>query len=45
MVTMERHLAALVKRGVVDLREAQKWANDLKCFQDAMNNDIDLELD
>jgi twitching motility protein PilT len=45
MVTMERHLAALVKRGVIDLREAQKWANDLKCFQDSMNNDLDLELD
>jgi twitching motility protein PilT len=45
MVTMERHLASLVKRGVIDLREAQKWANDLKCFQDAMNNDLDLEVD
>jgi twitching motility protein PilT len=45
MVTMERHLATLVKQGAVDLREAQKWANDLKCFQDAMNSDIDLELD
>ncbi len=45
MVTMERHLATLVKQGAVDLREAQKWANDLKCFQDAMNSDVDLELD
>jgi twitching motility protein PilT len=45
MVTMERHLATLVKRGIVELQEAQKWANDLKCFQDAMNNDVDLELD
>jgi twitching motility protein PilT len=45
MVTMERHLATLVKRGIVDLREAQKWANDMKCFQDAMNNDVDLEQD
>ncbi|MEN6308164.1 MAG: PilT/PilU family type 4a pilus ATPase [Anaerohalosphaeraceae bacterium] len=44
MVTMERHLALLVKRGVVDLREAQKWANDLKSFQDAMNSESDLEL-
>jgi twitching motility protein PilT len=44
MITMERHLALLVKRGVVDLREAQKWANDLKSFQDAMNSESDLEL-
>ncbi|HML73507.1 MAG TPA: PilT/PilU family type 4a pilus ATPase [Anaerohalosphaeraceae bacterium] len=44
MVTMERHLASLVKRGTVDLREAQKWANDLKSFQDAMNSESDLEL-
>lgn len=38
MITMERHLAQLVKRDVLDLLEAQKWANDLKCFQDAMKN-------
>jgi twitching motility protein PilT len=44
MITMERHLALLVKRGIVDLREAQKWANDLKSFQDAMNSESDLEL-
>ncbi len=44
MVTMERHLALLVKRGIVDLREAQKWANDIKSFQDAMNSESDLEL-
>jgi len=45
MITSERHLASLVKQNVVDLREAQKWANDLKCFQDAMNDDIGLKLD
>jgi twitching motility protein PilT len=39
MITMERHLAALVKTGSVDLLEAQKWANDMKSFQDAMKND------
>ncbi|MHC4288271.1 MAG: type IV pilus twitching motility protein PilT [Planctomycetota bacterium] len=39
MITMERHLAALVKTGEVDLLEAQKWANDMKSFQDAMKND------
>ncbi len=45
MMTMERHLAILVKQGVIDLFEAQKWANDIKSFQDAMNNDADLETD
>jgi len=39
MITMERHLAALVKTGAVELLEAQKWANDMKSFQDAMKND------
>jgi twitching motility protein PilT len=39
MITMERHLAELVKKGTIDLLEAQKWANDLKSFQDAMRND------
>ncbi|MHC5173330.1 MAG: hypothetical protein ACYSPJ_06175 [Planctomycetota bacterium] len=38
MITMERHLAALVKTGEVDLLEAQKWANDMKSFQDALKN-------
>jgi twitching motility protein PilT len=38
MITMERHLAQLVKRGEVDLLEAKKWANDLKVFSDAMNS-------
>ena len=36
MITMERHLATLVKAGKVDLLEAKKWANDLGCFVDAM---------
>ena len=39
MITLERHLAQLVKRGQVDLLEAQKWANDLKSFQDAMKSE------
>ncbi|MCK5175389.1 MAG: Flp pilus assembly complex ATPase component TadA, partial [Planctomycetes bacterium] len=43
MITMERHLARLVKAGQIDLLEAQKWANDLKCFIDAMNTDMDIE--
>ena len=38
MTTMERHLATLVKNEVIDLLEAQKWANDLKSFEDAMKN-------
>jgi len=37
MVTFEHHLAKLVKTGKIDLLEAQKWANDYKCFIDAMN--------
>jgi twitching motility protein PilT len=45
MITMERHLARLVKAGKVDLLEAQKWANDNKCFVDAMNIVSDVELD
>lgn len=40
MVTFENHLARLVKTGKVDLLEAQKWANDYKCFIDAMNTVI-----
>jgi twitching motility protein PilT len=42
MITMERHLARLVKTGQIDLLEAQKWANDPKCFIDAMNMDVEL---
>jgi len=43
MLTFERHLAILVKRGVVDLLEAQKWAGDMKSFQDALKTDPELE--
>lgn len=43
MITMERHLARLVKTGQIDLLEAQKWANDPKCFIDAMNMDVEVE--
>ena len=39
MITMERHLARLVKAGHIDLLEAKKWANDLKSFIDAMKMD------
>ncbi len=39
MITMERHLAQLVKCDAIDLLEAQKWTNDMKSFQDAMKND------
>ena len=42
MITMERHLARLVKAGAIDLLEAQKWANDLKCFVDSMNSEQDI---
>ncbi|MFA5424218.1 MAG: PilT/PilU family type 4a pilus ATPase [Phycisphaerae bacterium] len=36
MITMEAHLAKLVKSGDIDLLEAQKWANNPKTFVDAM---------
>ncbi len=39
MITFESHLAILVKRGQIDLQEAQKWANDIKSFQDAMKSE------
>ncbi|MCK4914460.1 MAG: PilT/PilU family type 4a pilus ATPase [Planctomycetes bacterium] len=38
MLTMERHLATLVKAGKVDLLEAQKWANNVSSFVDAMKH-------
>ena len=36
MITMESHLARLVKADEIDLLEAQKWANNLKTFADCM---------
>jgi twitching motility protein PilT len=39
MTTMERHLASLVKADKVDLLEAQKWANNITSFVDAMKQD------
>ena len=39
MLTLEKHLAMLVKKDKVDLLEAKKWANDLKCFTDCMQRD------
>ncbi len=36
MITMESHLARLVKENKVDLLEAQKWANNIKSFTDMM---------
>ena len=44
MITLERHLARLVKKGEIDLLEAQKWANDQKSFIDAMNSETDIEI-
>ena len=37
MITLERHMAKLVKRKEIDLLEAQKWVNDYKCFVDSMS--------
>ncbi len=39
MLTLESHLARLVKADIVDLLEAQMWANDIKCFIDAMKRE------
>ena len=36
MITMEKHLAMLVKDNKVDLLEAKKWANNIKTFADCM---------
>jgi len=36
MMTLERHLAMLVKDDKIDLLEAKKWANNIKSFTDAM---------
>ena len=36
MMTMEKHLAMLVKADKVDLLEAKKWANNIKSFIGAM---------
>ena len=36
MVTLERHLAMLVKQDKIEQLEAKKWANDLKSFTDEM---------
>jgi len=36
MLTLESHLARLVKEDKIDLLEARKWTNDIKCFLDAM---------
>ncbi len=39
MLTLEKHLAMLVKEDKVDLLEAKKWCNSLKSFTDAMQRD------
>jgi twitching motility protein PilT len=39
MITMESHLARLAHVGLIDRAEAQKWANNLKSFLDAIKSD------
>lgn len=36
MITIERHLAMLVKGDVIDLEEAQRWTNNLSSFAEIM---------
>ena len=43
MITIERHLAMLVKQDKLDLLEAKKWANDLKSFADEMKHEYTQE--
>ncbi len=37
MITMERHLARLVKADMIELEEARKWANNTITFAEALN--------
>jgi twitching motility protein PilT len=39
MITMEKHMAMLVKQDKVDLLEAQKWVNNITTFTDMMKRD------
>ncbi|MDH7598009.1 MAG: PilT/PilU family type 4a pilus ATPase [Sedimentisphaerales bacterium] len=39
MITLESHIARLVKEGKVDILEAKKWVNNLKAFMDCMQRD------
>ncbi len=39
MITMEKHLAILVRQGKVELLEAKKWANNIKTFLDAIQQE------
>ncbi|MBN2020954.1 MAG: PilT/PilU family type 4a pilus ATPase [Sedimentisphaerales bacterium] len=39
MITMEKHLAHLVKEDLIEYEEAQKWANNLNTFAEAMRNE------
>lgn len=39
MITLERHIAQLVKKDRVDVAEAQKWANNIKAFQDCLQRE------
>jgi len=37
MITLEKHLAMLVKQDKIELQEAKKWTNNMKTFLDAMS--------
>jgi len=39
MITMEKHLAILVRQGKIDLLEAKKWVNNVNVFIDAMKQE------
>jgi len=39
MITLEKHLAMLVKQDKIELQEAKKWANNMRVFLDAMKEE------
>jgi len=39
MMTLEKHLAILVKQDKIDLLEAKKWVNNIRVFADAMKQE------
>jgi twitching motility protein PilT len=40
MITLERHMTKMVKQDLIDVLEAQKWANNIKAFQDCMQHEV-----
>jgi len=45
MITLESHLARLVRAGKLDMLEARKWANNLKAFTDCLQMQDESQRD